>query len=318
MKINTNSMPLMTDATNQRTYQHLLSWTDYHTVLLIAQHGSVAKACISLAMTHSTLLRKLELIEHRLKTRIFERVRGRYTLTPAGEEIEHAARIFEPIAQAAEMRVLGQDLRPSGDVRLSAVSIVIEHLLPSVMTQFSLAYPEIQLELTASPDNVNLRRREADVALRMTDTMPEWLIGQKIADVQFKVYMLRSENENVAMSSVEKLISERRWIGFERHVRDLKVDRWIDEEVPDESVVLRVDNFTHALTMVKAGLGIALLPTFLEASEPSLQPLTQAIAALNTPLWLETHPELMNVARIQAVMRTFSSLLNNIVPVVRS
>jgi hypothetical protein len=42
-----------------------LAWTDFHTVLVIAQHGSVARACAVLGMTHSTLLRKLDQIEHR-------------------------------------------------------------------------------------------------------------------------------------------------------------------------------------------------------------------------------------------------------------
>lgn len=318
MKINANSETPAIDTFGLHSSQAQLDWTDFHTVLMVAQHGGVAKACISLAMTHSTLLRKLDLIETRLKTRLFERVRGNYTLTPAGDEIVQAARAFEPIAYAAEMRVLGQDLRPSGDVRISVASIVIEHLLPPVLARLSLDYPEIQIELTASPDNVSLRRREADVAIRMVDAVPDWLVGRKLADVQFKVYALRQEGVGPKLRPVNKLVSERRWIGFERYVRDLKVDRWLTEEVPEESIVLRVDNFTHALTMVRAGIGIALLPTFLEASEPYLQPLTESIVRLKTPLWLVTHPELRNVARIQVVTRIFASSLHDAVSAVQS
>ncbi|MDZ4142566.1 MAG: LysR family transcriptional regulator [Methylotenera sp.] len=314
MKIKIEPAIPVSDTFGLYSSQPHLDWTDFYTVFMVAQQGSVAKACISLAMTHSTLLRKLDLIETRLKARLFERVRGNYTLTPAGDEIMQAARTFEPIARAAELRVLGQDLQPSGEVRISVASIVIEHLLPPVLIRLSLDYPEIQIELTASPDNVSLRRREADVAIRMVDTVPDWLVGRKIADVQFKVYTLRQEGVNPMLSPVNKLVSERRWIGFERYVRDLKVDRWLTEEVPEESVVLRVDNFTHALTMVRAGIGIALLPTFLETREPYLQPLTKPIAMLNTPLWLVTHPELRNVARIQAAMYTFASALKEAMP----
>ena len=126
-----------------------LGWSDFHTVLEIAQHGSVANACGSLGMTHSTLLRKLDQIEHRLQTRLFERSRGRYAPTAAGAEIVQVAREFEPIATAAEMRVKGQDLRPSGEVRVSAAPIVIEHLLVPVLAQFGSAFPGIQIELAA-------------------------------------------------------------------------------------------------------------------------------------------------------------------------
>ncbi|MBK6974807.1 MAG: LysR family transcriptional regulator [Sterolibacteriaceae bacterium] len=141
-------------------------------MLTIARHGSVAKACVALGMTHSTLLRRLDLVESRLKTRLFDRVRGRYTLTQAGEQIVDAASAFEPVALAAETRVRGQDLRPRGNVRVAAASIVIEHLLPGVLVQFASSFPEVRIELTASREHVSLSRREADVAIRVADRIP--------------------------------------------------------------------------------------------------------------------------------------------------
>ena len=95
-------------------------------------------------MSHVTLLRKLDAIETRLKAKLFERVRGRYTATAAGEELIAAAASMEPLARGAEMRVLGQDLRPSGLVRVTAASIVVDQLLPSVLSQFSAAFPDVR------------------------------------------------------------------------------------------------------------------------------------------------------------------------------
>jgi len=289
-----------------------MPWTDFHVVLAVSREGGVAKACPVLGMTHSTLLRKLDLIETRLKTRLFDRVRGRYTLTSAGHEIVLAAQSFEPIARAAETRVLGQDLRPSGEVRVSVASIVLGHLLPPVLAQFAPAFPDVQIELAASREHVSLRRREADVAIRIADAVPQWLVGRKLADLRFKIYGPRWRAD-LPPRSVAELGAERRWIGLERDARDLKFDRWLAAEVPDSSVVLRVDDFGHAVTLVCAGLGIALLPAFLERSVPDLQPLTAPIDELETPLWLITHPELKNTTRIQVLMRAFGPALANAV-----
>jgi DNA-binding transcriptional LysR family regulator len=286
-----------------------LGWGDFHTVLAIAHHGSVATACNSLGMTHSTLLRKLDQIEHRLKTRLFDRARGRYAPTAAGAEIVQAARDFEPIATATEMRVKGQDLRPSGEVRVSAAPIVIEHLMVPVLAQFGSAFPEIQIELAALREHVSLRRREADVAIRIADTVPEWLVGRRLTEVQFKIFGPRRGMANVRLRSVAELARERRWVSFERDARDLKFDRWLADAVPDSSVVLRVDNFSNAATMVRAGLGIALLPAFVEAHLPDLRPLTAPISALQTPLWLVTHPELKDTTRVKVLMRAFGPAL---------
>lgn len=290
-----------------------LPWTDFHIVLAVSREASVARACVVLGMTHSTLLRKLDQIETRLKARLFERVRGQYTLTAAGHEIEQAARAIEPLAAGAETRASGQDLRPSGEVRVSVASVVIDHLLPPVLAQFAPAFPDVRIELTASREHVSLRRREADVAIRIADTVPDWLVGRKLAELQFKVYGLRRGRSTPAPRSLVELTAERRWIGLEQDARDLKFDRWLAAEVAPDKVVLRVDSLGHAVTMVRAGLGIALLPAFLEASLPELQPLSAPIAELATPLWLVTHPELKNTARIQVLMRAFGPALANAV-----
>lgn len=297
------------EATGTLSPRAQLGWSDFHTVLAIAQHGNVATACGPLGMTHSTLLRRLDQIEHRLKTRLFERSRGRYAPTAAGAEIVQAAREFEPIAAAAEMRVKGQDLRPSGEVRVSAAPIVIEQLLVPVLVQFGSAFPGIQIELAAQREHVSLRRREADVAIRIADAVPDWLVGRRLTEVQFKIYGPRRGMADAPVRSVAELARERRWVSFERGARDLKFDRWLAGSVPDASVVLRVDNFSNAATMVRAGLGIALLPAFVEAHLPDLRPLTAPIAALKTPLWLITHPELKDSTRVRVLMRAFGPAL---------
>lgn len=289
-----------------------LGWTEFHEVLTIARLGSVARASAALAVTHATLLRKLAATEARLNARLFDRTRGRYTLTAAGEEIAQAATQFEPLARDAELRVLGQDLRPSGDVRVAVSGVVTDHLLPPVLSQFATAFPEVHLELVSSRDHVSLTRREADVAIRIADHVPEWLVGRRLANIDFKVYTLKRRGLNPAVRGVKELAGQRRWIGLERDARDLKFDRWLHVHVPQRSIVLRVDNFGHALTMVRSGLGIALLPSFLEASCKELQPLTAAVTELRTPMWLVTHQELRHAMRVKVMMQAFGPALKNL------
>lgn len=294
-----------------RSARPSLPWSDFLVVHAIARHGSIAKATTSLGMSHATLLRRLEQIETRMQTPLFERVRGQYTLTAAGHEIDQAARAIEPIAMAAETRARGTDPRPSGEVRLNTSSIIATHLLPVVLAQFGTAFPEVRIELSTSRDHVNLRRRDADVALRIADTVPDWLVGRELGLLRFKVYARRSGRTAVALRDAAELSRQRRWIAFERDAVDQKFDRWLASQVEDSNVVLRVDNFTHAAAMARAGLGIALLPTFIEGSLVDLQPLTAPIAELDTPLWLVTHAELRNVPRIQVILRAFGPALAN-------
>lgn len=297
------------DETPGRT---LLAWTDFEIVLAVARCGSVARATTALAMSHVTLLRKLDSIEARLKARLFERARGRYTPTAAGEAVIEAAAAMAPLARGAELRVLGQDLRPSGHVRVAVAGVVLDHLLPPVLSQFAAAFPDVTLELVASRDHASLARREADVAIRISDSVPEWLIGRRLGEVAFRVYALRRPGIRVARRGMAALLSDRRWIGFEQFARELKFDRWLESQVPDDAVAMRVDGFGHALTMVRAGLGIAMLPTFLERTCPELQPLTDPIAELTTPLWVLTHRELRHTMRIKVLMQAIGPALSRV------
>ncbi len=288
----------------------LLAWSDFETVLAVARCGSVAKATAVLSVSHVTLLRKLAAIESRLKARLFDRERGRYTLTPAGEAVAGAAEAMAPLAREAELRVLGQDLRPSGHVRVAVAGVVIDHLLPPVLSQFASAFPEVTLELVASRDHARLARREADVALRISDRVPEWLIGRQLGTVEFAIYGLRRPGIRAARRGLAVLQPQRRWISFEQDARDLKFDRWLDEKVPAASVVLRVDGFDHALTMVRSGLGIGLLPKFVEQTCPELQALTEPLPELRTPLWVLTHRELRHTMRIKVLMQAIGPALS--------
>ena len=286
-----------------------LSWSDFQLLLAVAQIGQLSKVADVLAMSHATLLRKLAAIETRLQARLFDRLRGRYTPTQAGDELIQAALGMAPFAQQAEMRVLGQDLRPSGHVRITAAGIIVSHLLPPALARFTKAFPEVTLEFQTTRNHLSLARREAEVALRVSDKVPDWLIGRKLATLNFKVYGLRQAGVNPHPRPFRTLARQGPWVSFESDARDLKFDRWLQDNVPESSVALRVDSFEHALSMLRAGLGIALLPAFLERSCPELQPLTEPIAALRTPLWLITHKELRNAMRIKVVMQTLGPAL---------
>lgn len=286
-----------------------LSWADFHLVLVVSEIGQLSKACEALAMSHVTLLRKLAAIETRLKVRLFDRVRGHCRPTEAGLELIEAAQAMAPLAQQAELKVMGQDLRPSGHVRVTAAGILVSHLLPQVLHQFAQSFPEVTLEFTASRNHFSLARREADVALRVSDHVPDWLVGRQLARLDFAIYGLRRLGQKSPRQPLSRLIKHGRWISFERDARDLKFDRWLEDHVPNSAVAIRVDGFEHALAMLRANLGIALLPTFLENTCPDIERLSDAIGELRTPLWLITHQDLRNTMRIKVLMQAVGPAL---------
>src|SRR5437588_5907020 len=100
-------------------FDDMLSWDDFRYVKAIADTRSLGGAAQELSVNHSTVFRRLAQIEKQLGSRLFERSRGGYALTPCGEEmVRLAERMGEDIV-SFERQVTGHDLRPSGELRVT-------------------------------------------------------------------------------------------------------------------------------------------------------------------------------------------------------
>jgi DNA-binding transcriptional LysR family regulator len=168
-----------------------LDWNDLRLVLAVAREGSLSGAARALGVTHSTVFRRLGTIEGTIGTRLFERFRDGYAPTSAGEIAAASATRLEHEVLALERKLSGQDLRPSGPVRITTTdtlgAVLMRHL-PAMRA----AHPEIQPEIVISNAMANLTRREAEIAIRPTPAPSELLVGRRIADIAHAVYGSRA------------------------------------------------------------------------------------------------------------------------------
>jgi DNA-binding transcriptional LysR family regulator len=68
-------------------------------------------------------------------------------------------------------------------------------------------------------------------------------------------------------------------------------------------VRVRVDIFNAVGAMLRTGVGVGILPSFMEARLPELVPVSEVIPELSVPVWMLTHPDLRSTARVRAFMR---------------
>ncbi|MBC8067609.1 MAG: LysR family transcriptional regulator [Deltaproteobacteria bacterium] len=88
-----------------------MDWDDVRHFLALARLGSVRAAGVQLGVSHSTVLRRVEALEARLATRVFDRNREGYTLTDAGRELLSSAERMEQEMSRALRGVAGRDER---------------------------------------------------------------------------------------------------------------------------------------------------------------------------------------------------------------
>jgi DNA-binding transcriptional LysR family regulator len=92
------------------------------------------------------------------------------------------------------------------------------------------------------------------------------------------------------------------WIGLGEHFAGTRMAKWLRDRVPAERVVYRVNSVLGLAEAVAAGIGLGLVPCFLGARVPNLARLSLPIAGIGADLWLLTHPDLRQTARVRAFM----------------
>ena len=275
-----------------------LPWDDLRTILAIARAGSLSGAARRLAVSHATVFRRLEVIEKRLSVRLFERGRGGYTPTPAGEEVAAAAGRIESEVVGVERRVVGRDLRPAGTVRVTTTDTLLIGLLSPVFAAFREAYPDIALEVSVSNALVNLSRREADVAIRPTREPPEHLIGRRLRTIEQAVY---GPVGAFRLGDPVPAADETAWVGPDEAMVYRQLDAWMACHGADDHCRYRADTLFGMYAAVREGAGAAVLPRYLCDGDPRLVRLGGTIPEMASELWLLSHPDLRGVGRIRAL-----------------
>ena len=281
-----------------------MDWNDLQYVKAIADCGSVAEASKKLDVHQSTVFRKLNAIEKNLGVRLFERLPNGYVKTTAGEDVYQAAERIEADVSALNRRISGQDMRPSGKIRVTMTDVFVKFLTPC-LADFRLTYPEIEIEILVSKDVLNLTKRDADLAIRMTKQPLETLVGRRIASVAVAVYGTKKYLKNHHLSH----LSQHNWILIDEGTIDSATVRWLKQNVPDIKCQYRFNTCMGILAGVQEDMGLGLLPCYLGDSDPNLARVSLPIPELEKQLWILTHEDLRYVTRIRTFIDFVASFL---------
>jgi DNA-binding transcriptional LysR family regulator len=279
-----------------------LEWDDLRFVLAIARERGLAGAARLLRVNHSTVFRRLNALEAGLGVQVFERLQTGYQPTEAGVRLIGAAERIEAEVLALERDLTGRDARLSGRVRVTCSETLAYRLLTAELARFAELHPGIAVELVIDNRQLDLSRREADVALRATRPVQRELFGRKLATMGWAVYgsLDHLDRHGTPMSVAD--LRRLRVVGWGETALPVRAAEWLDETVPPEAVVYRTGSLINQLMAVKAGIGLAALPCYLADPEPDLRRVLGPLPELARELWLITHEDLKATARIRAFM----------------
>jgi DNA-binding transcriptional LysR family regulator len=270
-----------------------MDWDDYRYFLAIARAGSLTAASRALGVSQPTVSRRLETMEARLKVRLFDRTQRGYEMTAAAMDIyETVGRVGENLNDI-ERKVFGKDLRLTGTLRVTTTDILLNGYLAPHFWHFLDRHPGIEFGVICTDTQLNLSRRDADVAIRFTGQPPETLVGRRLAKAAFGIYAGKGETGN----SWDNLNMEAwAWIGWHDEFYNRLL---ITSTFPEARITHRVDSTTAMQSMARHGLGIAILPCYTADRDPGLRRILPKLLSEGMPdLWILHHPDVRGVSRV--------------------
>ncbi len=280
----------------------MFAWDDLRFVLAVSRTGNLQKAAATLGVNHSTMFRRLNALEQTLGSKLFERLATGYRPTDSGRRFLEAAERMETEALALDRDLTGRDTRLTGTVKVTASETLAFGILTGEIARFREAQPGIAVELMVDNRVLDLSRREADIALRASRPAQGDLFGRKLADIAWRFYASPAFLDAHGKPRSLRDLDKRPLISWGEATQPTKAAAWLAKNLGTAAIAYRTGSLVNQMMAAKAGIGVALLPSYLGNADSGLTPVLPVLSDLSTELWLVTHRSLKDTARIRAFM----------------
>ncbi|MFT4916271.1 MAG: DNA-binding transcriptional LysR family regulator [bacterium] len=276
-------------------------WNKARAFLVTAEEGSLSAAARALGMAQPTLGRQVDGLEQELGIVLFERVGRGLTLTPSGLELLEHVRAMGEAAGRVSLTALGQSQALEGIICISASETYAVVLLPPIVAKLRALEPGIHVEIVVANHASDLRRREADIAIRnFRPTEPD-LIAKKIGDADAVLYATPDYIAKIGNPTKPYDLRHADFVNMDHAGMMLKGLNTLGLGLTEANFPLFTESYLVMWELVRQGAGIGILDAHIGDADPTVRRVLPNLEPLVFPIWLVAHRELTTNRRIRMV-----------------
>jgi len=276
-------------------------WNRARAFLVSAEEGSLSAAARALGMAQPTLGRQVRALEEELGVVLFERVGRGLALTPSGLELVEHVRAMSEAAGRVSLTASGQSQSIEGTVCISATEVAAAYILPPIVTRLRRAEPGIAVEIVASNSISDLRRREADIAVRSVRPTDPDLIARKLADATAGLYAAPDYIDRIGGLRTSEDLSKAEFIGFDDNEAYIAGLASMGLTITARNFPLLTGSHLVHWELVKNGAGIGVMAAQIGDAEPGVRRVAPWLEPFKYETWLVAHRELNTSRRVRLV-----------------
>lgn len=276
-------------------------WNCARAFLVTVEEGSLTAAARALGMTQPTLGRQVAALEEQLGVALFERVGRGLTLTPHGVQLLEQVRPMGEAANRMSLVATGQSQAIEGPITITASEVVSAFVLPPILARLRRLHPGIEITLVSTNAVRDLRRREADIAIRSGKPTDESLIATRLRDTPARLYATRGYLKQLGNPTTLEDLSRAELIAFGDDDRFMDGLNALGFALTRKNFPVRTENHMVLWELVKSGMGIGAIIEEVGDAEPRVERVLPSLAPIPVPAWLVAHREVHTSRRVRVV-----------------
>ena len=276
-------------------------WEKVKAFYVATNEGSLSAAARVLGVAQPTVGRQISALEAELGVALFERIGTGIEPTRAGLELLDDIRIMAGAADRIALSASGKASAVEGTVRISATDLACTYQFPPMIAKLRALYPKIKIELVSTNSISDLRRREADIALRGVRPTDNELYARKIFSGVAHLYAARDYLARVGGPLDMDQLAKADYIEFEDNQAFRAVLDGLGIVVTADNFVAMSASYVTQWEMAKAGLGIIAMPAVIADREPLVARASPSLPGFPFDMWLVAHREVKSSRRIRLV-----------------
>jgi len=281
------------------------NWDDYRYFLAVAEIGSVSAASRVIGTTQSTVGRRVAELERRLGTPLFLRSPTGFRLNDLGKQVLNQVRMIDSATRWIEEKLVLADEAHAGRVTLTLVESLAHFLVTPRLVEFCARWPDIELDVMTNYDAVDLMSGRADVALRVGPPGNDEYVGRRLGQVHFGLYAGHGYLTRHGTPHSLSDLPHHHIIDARRRIQPLPQYALLRQHAAGAKVAFSSDSLALQLDAACADLGLVALPAYAAAGHTGLRHVLAQTFGVTRDLWLLTHRDLRNTARVRAVLDFF-------------
>ena len=281
-----------------------MDWDKIRIFYVAADAGSFTHASNQLQMSQSAVSRQVSALENDIGVPLFHRHARGLLLTEQGELLFRTATEVMLKLDSVQTKLVDMKDKPSGRLRVNTTVGLGSSWLSSRINEFIELYPDVQLELLLTDEELDLAMRQADVGIRLRLPSQSELIQRRLFTVHFHIYAANSYlKRHGAPTSLTDLDNHRLIIFGEHAPEYLQQMNWLATagiESGTREPAMRINNVVAMKLAVQRGGGIAMLPDYLTENESGLVRILPETKVPSFDSYFVYPPELKDTARLTA------------------